>query len=129
VVFAVRDPSLEFYLRAPVVYTSDAALVRDVFAHDGPAFLVTSPAHYAEIDTALGERAHVWYATRRRRLYANLPCAVSEPNGSTNRAAPPSSSAIPRSRSIVDIAITSAERLCRADPVAQHDHPHLGEER
>ena len=75
VVFAVRDPSLEFYLRAPVVYTSDAALARDVFAHDGPAFLVTSPAHYAEIDAALGERAHVWHATRRRRLYANRPRA------------------------------------------------------
>jgi 4-amino-4-deoxy-L-arabinose transferase-like glycosyltransferase len=98
VAFAVRDPSLAFYLRAPVVYTSDAALARAVFAHDGAAFLVTSPAHYAEVDAALGERAHVWHATRRRRLYANQPRPGGEPNGSTNRAAPPSSSAIPSSR-------------------------------
>lgn len=95
VAFAVRDPSLAFYLRAPVVYTSDAALARDVFEHDGAAFLVTSPAHYAEVDAALGERAHVWQATRRRRLYANRPRPA---NGSTNRAVPPSSSAIPSSR-------------------------------
>jgi len=78
IAFAIRDPSLSFYLRAAILYTSDRDLVRDVFADRGLAFLVTSPSHFAEVEEALGDGAHVWYATRRRRVYANRP----PPNGS-----------------------------------------------
>ena len=78
IAFAIRDPSLSFYLRAAIVYTSDRDLVRDVFADPGLAFLVTSRAHFAEVEEALGDTAHVWHATRRRRVYANRP----PPNGS-----------------------------------------------
>jgi len=78
IAFAIRDPSLSFYLRAAILYTSDRDLVRDVFADPGLAFLVTSRAHFAEVEDALGDTAHVWYATRRRRVYANRP----PPNGS-----------------------------------------------
>jgi hypothetical protein len=78
IAFAIRDPSLSFYLRAAILYTSDRDLVRDVFADPGLAFLVTSPAHFAEVEDALGDTAHVWHATCRRRLYANRP----PPNGS-----------------------------------------------
>jgi 4-amino-4-deoxy-L-arabinose transferase-like glycosyltransferase len=86
IAFAIRDPSLSFYLRAPVIYTSDGELARDVFAADGLAFLVTSPAHFGEVEELLGARAHLWWGTRRRRLYANrppMPGAAQEPNGST----------------------------------------------
>jgi hypothetical protein len=84
IAFAIRDPSLAFYLQAPVLYTSDAAFVRDLLA-SGPAFLVTSRAHFAEVEELLGEHAHVWHGTRRRRLYANRPRApaTQERNGST----------------------------------------------
>jgi hypothetical protein len=82
--FAIRDPSLAFYLGSSVIYTSDPDLARDVFANPGLAFLVTSRAHFAEVEAALGETAHVWHATRRRRLYANRPPPVAqERNGST----------------------------------------------
>ena len=71
--FSARAPSLVFYLRAPVVWTEDARLVRDLFARDEPVFLVTGRRHFARIEELLGQRAHVWHATRRRRLYANRP--------------------------------------------------------
>jgi 4-amino-4-deoxy-L-arabinose transferase-like glycosyltransferase len=71
--FSALAPSLVFYLRAPVVWTEDTRLVRDLFARDEPVFLVTGRRHFARIEELLGERAHVWHATRRRRLYANRP--------------------------------------------------------
>ncbi len=71
--FSALAPSLVFYLRAPVVWTEDPNLVRDLFARDEPVFLVTGRRHFARIEELLGERAHVWHATRRRRLYANHP--------------------------------------------------------
>jgi 4-amino-4-deoxy-L-arabinose transferase-like glycosyltransferase len=100
IAFGIRDPSLGFYLRAPVLYTSDPAIVRDAFATAGPAFLVTSTRHVAEIEAALGAGAYVWWTTPRRRLYANRPppAALQERNGSSQRAREPSSSAIARSR-------------------------------
>jgi 4-amino-4-deoxy-L-arabinose transferase-like glycosyltransferase len=73
ILFGIHDPSLTFYLGAPVIYTGDPALVGDVAAGDGLAFVVTSPRHFAEIERALGERAYVWQETPRRRLYANQP--------------------------------------------------------
>ena len=79
ILFAIHDPSLTFYLGTPVIYTSDPALARDVFAGDGIAFLVTSRRHSGEVEAALGELAHVWHETPRRRLYANRP---QERNGS-----------------------------------------------
>src|SRR5438093_1190546 len=78
VAFGIHDPSLTFYLRAPVVHTDDPGLVRDLFAGDGPAFLVTGPRHFAQVEQLLGARARVWFETPRRRLYANRPV-----NGST----------------------------------------------
>jgi 4-amino-4-deoxy-L-arabinose transferase-like glycosyltransferase len=73
IAFAARMPSLVFYLGAPVVRTDDLAVVRDVWAQNGLAFLATGRRHFASIEGALGDRAHVWYATPRRRLYANRP--------------------------------------------------------
>jgi len=78
IAFGIHDPSLTFYLRAPVIHTADALLVRDLFAQDGLAFLVTGPRHFAEVEALLGARAQIWFATPRRRLYANHPS-----NGST----------------------------------------------
>ena len=78
VAFGIHDPSLTFYLRAPVVHTDDPGLVRDLFAGGGPAFLVTGPRHFAQVEQLLGARARVWFETPRRRLYANRPV-----NGST----------------------------------------------
>ena len=78
IAFGIHDPSLTFYLRAPVIHTTDALLVRDLFAQDGLAFLVTGPRHFAEVEALLGARAQIWFATPRRRLYANHPL-----NGST----------------------------------------------
>jgi len=78
VAFGIHDPSLTFYLRAPVVHTDDPGLVRDLFAGDGLAFLVTGPRHFAQVEQLLGARARVWFETPRRRLYANRPV-----NGST----------------------------------------------
>jgi hypothetical protein len=73
IAFAARMPSLVFYLGAPVIRTDDLNVVRDLWAQDGTAFLATGRKHFAEIEGALGDRAHVWYATPRRRLYANHP--------------------------------------------------------
>ena len=74
--FSALAPSLVFYLRAPVVWTEDTSLVRDLFSRDEPVFLVTGRRHFARIEELLGERAHVWHATRRRKLYANRPAPV-----------------------------------------------------
>jgi 4-amino-4-deoxy-L-arabinose transferase-like glycosyltransferase len=71
--FASRAPSLTFYTGAPVIETDDPDVVRDLFAADAPAFLATGNGHFAEIEQLLGPRAHVWYTTRRRRLYGNQP--------------------------------------------------------
>src|SRR6266516_255760 len=78
VAFAIHDPSLTFYLRAPVIHTDDTKLVRDLFAGDGLAFLVTGPRHFAQVEQLLGAQAYLWLETPRRRLYANRPS-----NGST----------------------------------------------
>src|SRR5439155_2416851 len=53
VLYGIRDPSLTFYLRTPVIHTSDPALLRDVFETDRPAFVVTSRAHVDEVERAL----------------------------------------------------------------------------
>jgi 4-amino-4-deoxy-L-arabinose transferase-like glycosyltransferase len=83
IAFSVQDPSLSLYLGTPAIHTDDVALVRDAFKSDGPAFLVTSPRHVAEIEATLGTRAVLWHATPRRRLYANRPPATAEDrNGS-----------------------------------------------
>jgi len=71
--FASRAPSLAFYTGAPVIETEDLDMVRDLFTADAPAFLATGKSHYAAIEQLVGARAHVWYETRRRRLYANVP--------------------------------------------------------
>ena len=78
VAFGIHDPSLTFYLRAPVIHTDDTKLVRDLFAGDGLAFLVTGPRHFAQVEQLLGAQANLWLETPRRRLYANRPS-----NGST----------------------------------------------
>jgi len=77
VAFGIHDPSLTFYLRAPVIRTDDTRLVRDLFAGDGLAFLVTGRRHFAQVEQLLGAQAHLWLETPRRRLYANRA------NGST----------------------------------------------
>src|SRR5882724_1435616 len=77
VAFGIHDPSLTFYLRAPVIHTEDTRLVRDLFAGDGLAFLVTGRRHFAQMEQLLGAQAHLWLETPRRRLYANRA------NGST----------------------------------------------
>lgn len=77
VAFGIHDPSLTFYLRAPVIHTEDTRLVRDLFAGDGLAFLVTGRRHFAQVEQLLGAQAHLWLETPRRRLYANRA------NGST----------------------------------------------
>jgi hypothetical protein len=59
-----------------VIWTEDTNLVRDLFARAEPVFLVTGRRHFARIESLLGERAHVWHETRRRRLYGNHPPAV-----------------------------------------------------
>jgi hypothetical protein len=74
--FSALAPSMAFYLRTPVIWTEDTSLVRDLFAKDEPAFLVTGRRHFGRIEELLGERAHVWHATRRRRLYGNRPPPV-----------------------------------------------------
>src|SRR5436190_1094569 len=71
VAFGIHDPSLTFYLRAPVIQTDDTRLVRDLFAGDGLAFLVTGRRHFAQVEQLLGARAYLWLETPRRRLYAN----------------------------------------------------------
>jgi 4-amino-4-deoxy-L-arabinose transferase-like glycosyltransferase len=71
--FSALAPSLVFYLRTPLIWTEDTNLVRDLFARDEPVFLMTGRRHFARIEALLGERAHVWHTTRRRRLYANRP--------------------------------------------------------
>ena len=78
VAFGIHDPSLTFYLRAPVIQTDDTRLVRDLFAGDRLAFLVTGRRHFAQVEQLLGARAYLWLETPRRRLYANRPS-----NGST----------------------------------------------
>jgi 4-amino-4-deoxy-L-arabinose transferase-like glycosyltransferase len=85
IVFAARAPSLVFYLQAPVIWTEDPLLVRDLFAADGPVFLVTGPRHFATLERTLGDGAHAWLATRRRRLYANRPAPdqAARRNGSS----------------------------------------------
>jgi hypothetical protein len=83
IAFAVQDPSLSLYLGAPAIHTDDVGLVRDVFQGDGPAFLVTTSRHVAEVEATLGARAVLWQATPRRRLYGNRPPATAaERNGS-----------------------------------------------
>src|SRR5437773_1053110 len=77
VAFGIHDPSLTFYLRAPVIQTDDPRLVRDLFAGDGLAFLMTGRRHFAQVEQLLGARAYLWLETPRRRLYANRA------NGST----------------------------------------------
>jgi len=77
VAFGIHDPSLTFYLRAPVIQTDDTRLVRDLFAGDRLAFLVTGRRHFAQVEQLLGAQAHLWLETPRRRLYANRA------NGST----------------------------------------------
>src|SRR6266446_3708859 len=77
VAFGIHDPSLTFYRRAPVIHTDDTRLVRDLFAGDGLAFLVTGRRHFAQVEQLLGAQAHLWLETPRRRLYANRA------NGST----------------------------------------------
>src|SRR5438034_211454 len=73
VAFGIHDPSLTFYLRAPVIQTDDLRLVRDLFAGDGLAFLMTGRRHFAQVEQLLGARAYLWLETPRRRLYPNLP--------------------------------------------------------
>src|SRR5438093_685364 len=77
VAFGIHDPSLTFYLRAPVIQTDDTRLVRDLFAGGGLAFLVTGRRHFAQVEQLLGARAYLWLETPRRRPYANRA------NGST----------------------------------------------
>jgi 4-amino-4-deoxy-L-arabinose transferase-like glycosyltransferase len=84
VAFAIRDPSLTFYHGGPVLHTSDGALVRELFAHPEPVFLLTSRRHFARIEELLGGRAYRWFETRRRRLYGNRPPPLQRaPNGSS----------------------------------------------
>jgi 4-amino-4-deoxy-L-arabinose transferase-like glycosyltransferase len=71
--FSALAPSMVFYLRAPLVWTEDTDLVRELFAKEEPVFLLTTPRHFARIEELLGARAHVWHATPRRRLYGNRP--------------------------------------------------------
>jgi len=73
IAFAAQAPSLLFYLRTPPVWTEDHALVRDLFAGDAPVFLVAGRRHFDEVEQLLGDRAHRWHGTRRRRLYGNRP--------------------------------------------------------
>jgi len=83
IAFAGRAPSLVFYLGAPAIRTDDLAVVDDLFATDTLVFLVTGHRHFAEIEHRLGARAHRWYGTKRRALYANRPPpAQDEGNGS-----------------------------------------------
>jgi hypothetical protein len=83
IAFGIRDPSLSLYLGSPALHTDDPALVRDLFAGDGPTFVVTSQRHFTEVETMLGDRASVWAETPRRRLYANQPPpATQDRNGS-----------------------------------------------
>jgi 4-amino-4-deoxy-L-arabinose transferase-like glycosyltransferase len=72
-VFGARAPSLAFYLGAPPVHTDDLDLVKGLFAGGDLVFLVSGRRHFAEIEAALGARAHVWRATPRWRLYASEP--------------------------------------------------------
>jgi 4-amino-4-deoxy-L-arabinose transferase-like glycosyltransferase len=71
--WGAHTPSLVFYLGAPPVHSEDPALVRELFAGDGPAFLVAGHRHFATVEGLLGEDAHRWHGTRRRRLYGNRP--------------------------------------------------------
>ncbi len=73
IAFAARAPSLVFYLGAPAIRTEDLGVVDDLFAHDGLVFLMTGHHHFAAIEQRLGARAHRWYGTKRRALYANRP--------------------------------------------------------
>jgi 4-amino-4-deoxy-L-arabinose transferase-like glycosyltransferase len=83
IAYAARAPSLVFYLRAPVIRTEDPTVVRDLFAGDGPVFLVAGHRHFETIEGLLGAHAHRWHGTARRRLYANRPPpAAQERNGS-----------------------------------------------
>jgi hypothetical protein len=73
IAFGIRDPSLTFYLGGPVLHTDDVALARDLFSRDEAIFLLTSPRHFAEVESSLGPLAYRWSETRRRRLYGNRP--------------------------------------------------------
>src|SRR5438094_26926 len=73
IAFGSQAPSLVFYLGTPVVHTEDPRLVRDLFEADAAAFVVTGRRHVAELEALLGPRGRLWYATPRRRLYANQP--------------------------------------------------------
>src|SRR5439155_16570389 len=73
VAFGGQAHSLAFYLGTPPIETEDQELVRQLFAHDDPVFLVTGQSHFAAIEALLGPRAFLWHATARRHLYGNRP--------------------------------------------------------
>jgi 4-amino-4-deoxy-L-arabinose transferase-like glycosyltransferase len=73
IAFGAWAPSLVFYTGAPTLRTDDPRIVRDLFEAAGPTFLITGKKHVAEVEALLGDRAHLWHATARRRLYGNRP--------------------------------------------------------
>jgi len=73
IAFGGHAHSLAFYLGTPPIETEDQELVRQLFAHDDPVFLVTGQSHFAAIEALLGTGAFLWHATARRHLYANRP--------------------------------------------------------
>jgi 4-amino-4-deoxy-L-arabinose transferase-like glycosyltransferase len=79
VAFGGHAHSFGFYVGAPTIQTEDPELVRQLFARNDPVFLVTGEDHFEAIEALLGERAFLWHATPRRRLYANHPRPVPEP--------------------------------------------------
>jgi 4-amino-4-deoxy-L-arabinose transferase-like glycosyltransferase len=78
IAFSAQATSLVFYLARPLLWTKDPELVRDLFARDELVFLVTGHRHFETIERLLGDDAHPWWGTRRRRVYANRP--PPEPN-------------------------------------------------
>jgi 4-amino-4-deoxy-L-arabinose transferase-like glycosyltransferase len=79
VAFGIRDPSMTFYLRGPVLHTDDPDLLRAVFSRDEPVFVLTSRRHFTTVEKALDGHMHRWFETRRRRLYGNRPRPASTP--------------------------------------------------
>jgi hypothetical protein len=72
IAFDTQAASLAFYRRRPAGHTGSTADLGRL-ATDRALFVVVGARRGADVEAALGTRAHLWLATPRRRLYATIP--------------------------------------------------------
>ena len=73
IAFDTQAASLAFYRRRPAGHTGDPAELGRLAAGSQPLFVVVGSRRSADVEAALGTRAHLWITTPRRRLYATIP--------------------------------------------------------